>query len=903
MDSIENISFQQRAHVFEVANEIISNLPPKALQQLSEAYDNDIEKLLDEIFAQTVNVINFNKTIESQKIDYLEQVKSSMDNSLKKLSYNYFKTTMLTNFRQGWRNLEWGNMIQLFPNSVYLAARSHGKCLAPDTEVVMYSGEIRKVKDLRVGDLLMGVDSTPRKILELHTGTDEMFCVEQSRTENYVCNSEHILHYKYREYIWNNALRKRGDYYDSIQETPVKEFIKFSENKKNRCKSYRVKGWELPEKEQPVEPYFIGLWLGDGNSGSTHITNTDPEVIDYLYEYAARLDLGVSRGKGEAKFHFKITNGVPGQRNKILNTLKSLDMLNNKHIPDLYMYGSRKQRLELLAGLLDSDGHFYKSENTFDIGMINERLMRQVQELCWSLGFRASFRKRTSVLNLKGGPTEYTGYSVKLSGDTWDIPTKIARKKAVKKENHWMDLQKSSFKVSSIGVGEYIGFSVDKDHLFLLKDGTVLHNSFEFCYAFPLWRLYSYDRPNVMQPNTPDNQNRKETCIITNTITLGKEHIDKIVEEIEVNDLLAEKLNPNGKASLAATGIETELGAKIHLRGKDGFIRGLHVGAVVCDDLPDESSIYSLEQREKLHNLFKGAISPIVEPYGYFLVSGTPYQERDLYYELKQDKRFKVFEYPAIFPNGKLLAPDRFTFDKLMEEKASLGSLVFSREYLVVPISDDATIFPYEILMRSVIGMENISFSDNIEGFPIKLKKVVIGADFAISGNVSADYTVYTVWGMDEQGLYYLLHMYRVRGASHDEQINQLVSLDQRFKPNMIVVENNGFQTILGSMAKQRGLRNIEPFTTTSSNKKDLHSGLPSLAAMFERGEIRIPYKAGRTKELVDVLFGEFNSIAFRSDKGTLESVSGHEDTCMSSFFALTNLRENKAVKIKIDLV
>lgn len=692
MDSIENISFQQRAHVFEVANEIISNLPPKALQQLSEAYDNDIEKLLDEIFAQTVNVINFNKTIESQKIDYLEQVKSSMDNSLKKLSYNYFKTTMLTNFRQGWRNLEWGNMIQLFPNSVYLAARSHGKCLAPDTEVVMYSGEIRKVKDLKVGDLLMGVDSTPRKILELHTGTDEMFCVEQDGAENYVCNSEHILHYY--------------SPYGALEETPVKEFINL-------------------------------------------------------------------------------------------------------------------------------------------------------------------YKKDWSCFGRKIGNIE----------------------------------TKHPFKVSSIGVGEYIGFSVDKDHLFLLKDGTVLHNSFEFCYAFPLWRLYSYDRPNVMQPNTPDNQNRKETCIITNTITLGKEHIDKIVEEIEVNDLLAEKLNPNGKASLAATGIETELGAKIHLRGKDGFIRGLHVGAVVCDDLPDESSIYSLEQREKLHNLFKGAISPIVEPYGYFLVSGTPYQERDLYYELKQDKRFKVFEYPAIFPNGKLLAPDRFTFDKLMEEKASLGSLVFSREYLVVPISDDATIFPYEILMRSVIGMENISFSDNIEGFPIKLKKVVIGADFAISGNVSADYTVYTVWGMDEQGLYYLLHMYRVRGASHDEQINQLVSLDQRFKPNMIVVENNGFQTILGSMAKQRGLRNIEPFTTTSSNKKDLHSGLPSLAAMFERGEIRIPYKAGRTKELVDVLFGEFNSIAFRSDKGTLESVSGHEDTCMSSFFALTNLRENKAVKIKIDLV
>ena len=109
--------------------------------------------------------------------------------------------------------------------------------------------------------------------------------------------------------------------------------------------------------------------------------------------------------------------------------------------------------------------------------MVNERLMKQIQLLCWSLGFRASFRKQVRMLNLKRGLTEYVTYGVKLSGDTWEIPTKIKRKKAKRRENHWIDLQKSSFKVSSVGRGEYIGFSVDKDRLFLLKDGTELHNS------------------------------------------------------------------------------------------------------------------------------------------------------------------------------------------------------------------------------------------------------------------------------------------------------------------------------------------------------------------------------------------------------------------------------------------
>ena len=126
-----------------------------------------------------------------------------------------------------------------------------------------------------------------------------------------------------------------------------------------------------------------------------------------------------------------------------------------------------------------------------------------------------------------------------------------------------------------------------------------------------------------------------------------------------MNEALAAKLNPTGKASLAATSIECENGTKLHLRGKDGFIRGLHVGAAVSDDLPDESSIYSLEQREKLRDLFKGAITPIVEPYGYNIVDGTPYQQEDLYAELKKDPKFRVFEYPAIFPDVATIATNQ----------------------------------------------------------------------------------------------------------------------------------------------------------------------------------------------------------------------------------------------------
>lgn len=430
--------------------------------------------------------------------------------------------------------------------------------------------------------------------------------------------------------------------------------------------------------------------------------------------------------------------------------------------------------------------------------------------------------------------------------------------------------------------------------------------SFFWSYAFILWRLWSYNRPVPWRQNTIDNQNRKETCYITSTMTLAKVQIKKVREEIETNDLIAEKLNPNGKASIGETGITTETGSTLHIRGRDGFIRGLHVGACLCDDMPDESSLYSDEQREKLKGLLKGTIEPIVEPYGYFVICGTPYSSapNELYQVLKADKRFYCFEYPIIFPDGRPLAPDRYTFDQILAKKEELGTIVFNREYLVVPISDSSTIFPYEYLMRSIIGMENVRFATSIDDFPIKLQRVHVGVDFAVSGNIGADYTVYSVWGIDSMKNYYLLYYYRKRGMSHNEQVDKLVQLDRLFRPNKMICESNGFQSILSSLAKERGLKNVETFTTTEGNKKDLYTGLPSLSAMFERGQLKCPYAPGETKQAVDIMFGEFSSITFKSDNGKLEAGSGHDDICMSSFMCINSLRESEQeIQIGVNLI
>lgn len=909
LDGKDLLSGNQLSHLCENVDKIIENLPGKALNQLLEGYENDVDKMLHEMLIQAERTMYLGRTLDSENLNYVENVKASMDTTLKILSLNYFVLTMLPKVRMGWRNIEWGNLIQLYPWSCYLCSRSSGKCLSFNELVVMYDGSLKKVQDIKIGDQVMGIDNTPRTVLQLHRGRAPMYKVSQTYAKDYYVNEGHLVCCIWDRPTTVNNKRVTKRIYKDI---PVEEIPKHAGYSQKKIFGYRkVDGWELSEKELSIDPYWLGLWLGDGTNCNYYITNPDIEVRCAIKEYAEHIG---------GKYSYKekdMLNGISGV--DLTSKLDALNLLKNKHIPDIYMRSSRKQRLQLLAGILDSDGHLNKQNYlkrkgtvvnscSFELSLKTYELIEQIRFLALSLGFQCTSIETHVRKNIQIGEYNYENYKfyrIYISGKIWTIPTKVKRKQ-VQQYDKVQQGNKSSLTITPAGEGDYYGFALDGDHKFLLSDGTVVHNSFFFSYAFILWRLWSYCKPTLWRPDTIDNANRKETCYITSTMTLAKVQVAKVREEIETNDLLREKINPNNKASIGETGITTETGSILHVRGKDGFIRGLHVGATICDDMPDESSLYSDEQREKVKELIKGTIEPIVEPYGYFLVCGTPYSSapNELYQVLKADKRFYCFEYPIIFPDGRPLAPDRYTFDQILMKKEELGTIVFNREYLVVPISDSSTIFPYEYLMRSIVGMENVRFATSIDDYPFKLVRVHIGVDFAVSGNIGADYTVYSVWGIDTMKNYYLLYYYRQRGMSHNEQIDKIVQLDRLFRPNKIRCEANGFQSILSGLAQERGLKNIEPFTTTEGNKKDLYTGLPSLSAMFERGQIKCPYAPGETKQAVDIMFGEFSSITFKSDNGKLEAASGHDDICMASFLAVNSLREDeKEIKVSIDLV
>lgn len=350
---------------------------------------------------------------------------------------------------------------------VILAARpGMGKCMMKGTYVYMFDFSLKKVEDIRPDDLLMGDDGTPRRVLSIAQGREQMYWVHQNKGISYGVNESHILSLKRSR---NEGKHKHGD----IINISVAEYLEKSDKWKTNYKGYKV-AIEAAAQPLDIEPYFLGLWLGDGGSTSTTITNIDAEVISYLSDYAERLEMRLTLPSNkELHPDYRITS-IAGKGNRLLPQLQKLKLINNKHIPHVYLANSIENRLQLLAGLLDSDGHYLVDSNGYEITQKNEALARQIKQLCDTLGFRTSLKSKKASIKKIG--YECTVWRIRIYGDVDKIPLRIEYKKA-KPWASKVDWRMTGIRVEKDVVGDYYGFELDGNGLFLLEDMTVTHNT------------------------------------------------------------------------------------------------------------------------------------------------------------------------------------------------------------------------------------------------------------------------------------------------------------------------------------------------------------------------------------------------------------------------------------------
>ncbi len=410
--------------------------------------------------------------------------------------------------------------------------------------------------------------------------------------------------------------------------------------------------------------------------------------------------------------------------------------------------------------------------------------------------------------------------------------------------------------------------------------------SYFWSHAYPIWKMYKYAGNRQRMGRTINDVTNHRGFLITNEMSLAEDLLEIIKGTIEENDILREKLFNENRDNWAKTSIRCKNGARMNIKSYGGTFRGRHPGWIVVDDFLKDSSIYSDNQRTKSINYFHSVIMNAIIPGGQVAVVGTPFHQGDLYGNLKKKrgpKGWRVFEYPALMPDGRILWAGRYDYEAIMAKREAQGNIIFSREILCRPIVSDSSIFPWKILKRSLLGMDQYTLVKNIDSFPKKFSKVVTACDLALSAAVGADYSVFTTWGIDySAGEMWLLHLWRGKGKSYQEQINIVRSIHRNFNSNVIVIESNQFQRMFADMAKDEFNLPVVPHTTTAGNKNDLANGLPSMALMFERGKIKIPYGDQHSKDVANLILNEFSEVSW-TEKG-IEGVGEHDDCAMSTW-------------------
>lgn len=349
------------------------------------------------------------------------------------------------------------------PDLLVLGARpGNGKCLGKGTPVLMFDGTIKLVEDIKVDELLMGPNSLPRKVLSLARGREEMFRITPIKGDAWVCNRSHIL--SVRMSSDNGHAYRKGQVFN----LSVDEYLSTNDKFKHHAKQWRT-SVDFQEKDYSVEPYLYGLWLGDGTSAKPEITNPEPEIASYLRNI---------EDSGMCMLHttYDSRNGVPkhylSRYEEFLALVRHSTETGEKRISPEYLRTSRKSRLELLAGLLDTDG--YLGSGCYEIITKSVGMCEDILFLARSLGFAAYTTDKLGEIKSSGFSAWYK--RINISGNVSELPMKVPRKKSAIRQQV-KDVTNVGFTVQSLGEGDYYGFEIDGDHLFLLGDFTVTHNT------------------------------------------------------------------------------------------------------------------------------------------------------------------------------------------------------------------------------------------------------------------------------------------------------------------------------------------------------------------------------------------------------------------------------------------
>ena len=378
-------------------------------------------------------------------------------------------------------------------------ATGTGKGMPLDTKIPTPDG-YKLMGDLKVGDSIFTIDGSVTTVTGVYDqGIRDIYRITFNDGRTSICDENHL---------WLVKTYTTGVYHPVRTIDMTKDFKWYNPNMNRTSKNrdpheykYMIPVMRGPvqykHRDVPIHPYVLGALIGNGclketplsiSSGNTYV----PGKIGKIYNILPR------KSKGSYTYIF-YKNSYSNSRVQTRDFFKDLpEMIGtesfNKHIPDIYLYNDIETRIQLLQGLMDTDGSISRAEGRYHVrySSCSKKLLLQIRFILRSLGFNASIIQDKRVSKYRHGyhgsllfqiPNEF-----KMQLFTLPYKFDIALEAAYLPDTN---LTREHLKIKNI---EYVGktptrcIKVDHpSHLFITEDFIVTHNT--YCVAYSSTKL------------------------------------------------------------------------------------------------------------------------------------------------------------------------------------------------------------------------------------------------------------------------------------------------------------------------------------------------------------------------------------------------------------------------------
>ena len=625
-----------------------------------------------------------------------------------------------------------------------------GKLIADDTPVLTAEGWKRH-GDLRVGDYVIGIDGKFKKVLAISPKAEANCCVEFTDGDKIYCHENH-------EWV----IHRHSDKKEIIRETKWFNTVNLAQGGSEKKRGHRYE-YQLPyfnglkgiSKILPVKPYSLGAWLGDGKNTKPWITGdkNDNAIISKMIEDGyENYKIYVHKTTGVYSYVFK---GLSEDLHKIGMCYWRKTV--SKYIPEEYLTASESQRLELLAGLLDTDGYLTKKERRYHFTTAEETLKDSFIELITTFGWRANVIRQEPRLSSSGIQGKKPYWIISFNPDRY-IPCQLERKQLTE----FSKKRRIAFKSIKKGNFGKIGNCIEvEDGIYLVgKKLKPTHNS-AICQMACAWSYMINPHSNCIYTSYSDDL----------TSAFSKD-IRSIIESDAFQQLTGVKLN---KAKSGADYWATTLGGGFRAASMGGAITGFGAGVsgdefggfLIIDDPNKASNVKSQAELQNTIDYYCNTLksrcnnqakTPIV-----IIMQRLSIDDLTGYVLENEPEDWDILKLQGLNEEtGEALWEEKFPAAELLKLKKS-NNFVYYGQYQQEPI----------VIGGSVIKTDWFRFYSQKEHYDYQFTFVT--SDTAQKKGEANDFSVFSFWGKTFDNRLHLLDM--VRGKWEADELRTQVKL------------------------------------------------------------------------------------------------------------------------------